>query len=619
MAKRPSKLSDIFNMTNAVVRPRKDGSSSRLGRTLDIDGITSRYRRNELLVDPRSFHLMTDFDTLRKYKLFGVYKPPFAPMRRTESYENYHRVSAESYISAALKSRDMETVVAVLKRGEDPSAPYRAPSSFDTRTSTSSSSSASASAADAAAGGADGLQIRVVNDLPAEAAGPLLVHINDANTYVHNDFTRYHFEALVHGHVSLRSAEATAEAMALIRAPSANPKGSHPTVGAGGFGSLPSDSSAVGVSAVATDGMIRTGYAGTTAAMGNVVEMSNLALLYPSLAASPTDDVSTSASAAAPSIRMVDLPRERLAPVPRRSLSPSMLRAAQAHLKAHHPELVEQCEAEAAAHERNSAYYNELMKAHAEKMAVYETELAAFEKRVKDEGISLNPLSPSKLSVGIMPHAGERQMAPPSRKLAEEMLGKPERPVAPPPPPQPLIPIAAPTRTDAPIIRVGIRSFGFYATHPVTLIRFSAQSPTTAAAPDVLRFVRAVTGSYTVGDPMAKKDTNNVFVKTMRAGDRDFARAQVNLRSLGINVYQRNPMWGDAALLSSASNPHISAAQRDSDAALAASPWLPHPKYLEFACDGSLDVLVNESQMMMKRSKITLTDGYWNPTMRAGV
>ncbi|KAH8607074.1 hypothetical protein ERJ75_001451700 [Trypanosoma vivax] len=167
-SKTPSRrLTDVLRSNSKEVLRRNAAELARASASLTPEELETRFTRNQRLISPKSLCLLYDSTTLARWCVFAVYKPPFCPMRRAESYMNYHRVSVESFVSAALRSRE---VYPVLARELSPQE----------------------------------VNVRVVHDLDTLASGPVVVTIADRHEFSRTlkDFTM-RYDVLVAGHSPL--------------------------------------------------------------------------------------------------------------------------------------------------------------------------------------------------------------------------------------------------------------------------------------------------------------------------------------------------------------------------------------------------------------------------------
>lgn len=100
----------MFKTTSPEFVKKSAAQVQRAMKEINRDDIQSRFERNKFLIDPKHLHLLVDHDKLDKYQSFAIFKPSFCPMRRLHAVENYHRVSVESFLQAALKSREISPI-----------------------------------------------------------------------------------------------------------------------------------------------------------------------------------------------------------------------------------------------------------------------------------------------------------------------------------------------------------------------------------------------------------------------------------------------------------------------------------------------------------------------------
>lgn len=187
------KIADLFNRTSKVSEARDRSHAQRAAEQLHATELQTRFMRNHFLIDPKSLHLVVDHDKLRRHRCFAVYKPAFCPVRRVDAMDNYHRVSVESYITAALSSVDLQPTVRELAEN----AARRSQSLRDlAEPMTSSSSSTSPSVVDT------GLDVRVLNHLDTYYSGVLLVSLAHEGPHCPRNIHRsvMHYDVLTFGH-----------------------------------------------------------------------------------------------------------------------------------------------------------------------------------------------------------------------------------------------------------------------------------------------------------------------------------------------------------------------------------------------------------------------------------
>eukprot|EP00796_Vickermania_ingenoplastis_P008285 gene8285-5804_t len=106
----PCRLVDVLRKNSPSALRRQAEQLATLYTDLPPEVLSSRYRQNSHLVPPKALRLLVQQEALRRHGVFAVYKPPFCPMKRSEA-RNHHRVSVESFITAALSSREVLPIV----------------------------------------------------------------------------------------------------------------------------------------------------------------------------------------------------------------------------------------------------------------------------------------------------------------------------------------------------------------------------------------------------------------------------------------------------------------------------------------------------------------------------
>ncbi|KAG5498290.1 hypothetical protein JIQ42_03096 [Leishmania sp. Namibia] len=159
------RLVDVLKQNSKKTLDRHAAQLAAAASSLPAEAIQTRFLRNQFLINPKAMHLLTTQEQLTQWQVFGVYKPPFCPMRRAEAAGNYHNVSVESFVEAALTSKD---VYPVLKRILKPSE----------------------------------VRVRVLYNLDAFASGPVLISVSDAHSYATSlQTTTMEYDLLVGGHL----------------------------------------------------------------------------------------------------------------------------------------------------------------------------------------------------------------------------------------------------------------------------------------------------------------------------------------------------------------------------------------------------------------------------------
>ncbi|KEG07947.1 hypothetical protein DQ04_08411030 [Trypanosoma grayi] len=167
-SKTPSRrLTDVLRSNSKETLLRNAAELAKVSVSLPPEKIQTRFLRNRRLINPKSLRLLCDEGVLSRWCAFAVYKPPFCPMRRAEAGGNYHRVSVESFIEAALRSREVQPVLQRELRPEE-------------------------------------VRVRVVNDVDVHASGPVLVTVADRHAFATSlrGFTM-RYDVLVAGHLPL--------------------------------------------------------------------------------------------------------------------------------------------------------------------------------------------------------------------------------------------------------------------------------------------------------------------------------------------------------------------------------------------------------------------------------
>lgn len=161
----PQRLVDVLKKNSPQTLRKHAEQLAVLQTALPPEVLETRYRHNSVLVSPKSLHLMLQPELLRRWGVFAIYKPAFCPMKRKDAHHNYHRVSVESFLSAALSSRE---VLPVVRETLDPRQ----------------------------------VRVRVLYSLDTEVSGPVVVTLNDAFPFVHSmQHVRLLYQLLVAGHL----------------------------------------------------------------------------------------------------------------------------------------------------------------------------------------------------------------------------------------------------------------------------------------------------------------------------------------------------------------------------------------------------------------------------------
>ncbi|EPY24964.1 hypothetical protein STCU_06916 [Strigomonas culicis] len=174
---------------------------------IPAEAIQTRFLRNHFLISPKSLCLLGQGevadrpaplsplyssggtaaydpeDYLSRWHLFAVYKPPFCPMHRADAADNYHRVSVESFVVQALRSRNLAPQLREL---------FRTPAE---------------------------MHVRVLNDVDRFGSGPVVVSVSDRFPFATSLVPfRMTYDLLVHGHLPLTEAKKTIEPSLLFPA-----------------------------------------------------------------------------------------------------------------------------------------------------------------------------------------------------------------------------------------------------------------------------------------------------------------------------------------------------------------------------------------------------------------
>lgn len=166
----PHRLADVLKRNSPARLKRHAAELGALQAALPPSTWKSRFSQNKALVSPKALRLLVYPQVLQETGLFAIYKPPFCPMKRTEANANYHRVSLESFLSAALSSRDVYPHIRHLSR--------------------------------------EGTRVRVLNTLATEASGPVVVSVSARDSDKPLAFQpkkeyhpALHYQLLVAGHL----------------------------------------------------------------------------------------------------------------------------------------------------------------------------------------------------------------------------------------------------------------------------------------------------------------------------------------------------------------------------------------------------------------------------------
>lgn len=143
------RISDILRQNSKATLERHAAELVSAAASLPPEATQTRFLRNCFLINPKSVRMMaignhhnSVEESLTRWGVFAFYKPPFCPMRREEGVDNYHKVSVESFVAAALRSR---AIAPVLHRTLSPSE----------------------------------IRVRVLYNLATYASGPIVVSVSD--------------------------------------------------------------------------------------------------------------------------------------------------------------------------------------------------------------------------------------------------------------------------------------------------------------------------------------------------------------------------------------------------------------------------------------------------------
>lgn len=168
----PYRLVDVLKKNRPEVLKRHAEQLAVLHTALPPEVMQTRFRQNSVLVSPKSLHLLVQPEVLQRWGVFGVYKPPFCPMKRMDAHQNYHHVSVESFVSAALSSRDVLTNIRHALRGP--------------------------------------MKVRVLYSLATECSGPVLVSLKEDLPLAHSmRHVHLSYQLLVAGHLTIDATETT--------------------------------------------------------------------------------------------------------------------------------------------------------------------------------------------------------------------------------------------------------------------------------------------------------------------------------------------------------------------------------------------------------------------------
>ncbi|KPA85372.1 hypothetical protein ABB37_01689 [Leptomonas pyrrhocoris] len=171
MTSRPPtrRLVDVLKQNGKQTLERHAVDLAAAASSLQAEAIQTRFLRNQFLISPKSLHLLASEDLLSRWHVFGVYKPPFCPMRKSAAADNFHHVSVESFVEAALRSK---SIYPVLRRALTPAE----------------------------------MQVRVLYNLDTFASGPVLVALSNHYQFAASlATTTMEYDVLVSGHLPVHA------------------------------------------------------------------------------------------------------------------------------------------------------------------------------------------------------------------------------------------------------------------------------------------------------------------------------------------------------------------------------------------------------------------------------
>lgn len=168
----PYRLVDVLKKNRPEVLKRHAEQLAVLHTALPPEVMQTRFRQNSVLISPKSLHLLVQPEALRRWGIFAVYKPPFCPMKRSEAHHNFHRVSVESFVSAALSSRDVLRHVRGTLKGP--------------------------------------MKVRILYSLATECSGPVVISLKDDLPLAHSmRHVHLAYQLLVAGHLPVENASSS--------------------------------------------------------------------------------------------------------------------------------------------------------------------------------------------------------------------------------------------------------------------------------------------------------------------------------------------------------------------------------------------------------------------------
>ncbi|EPY34051.1 hypothetical protein AGDE_08041 [Angomonas deanei] len=175
MTKPGSKLIDVLHLNSKETLERHSRELAEVASHIPADLIQTRFLRNNFLISPKSLFLLhqtprTNYTNVNftKWNLFGIYKPPFCPMKAAEAGDNYHKVSVESFLQASLQSAALGDL---MNKKFAPGCTHPP-------------------------------KIRVLNSISKFGSGPVLVSVSDEHSFSTSlEPMQQTYEVLVYGHL----------------------------------------------------------------------------------------------------------------------------------------------------------------------------------------------------------------------------------------------------------------------------------------------------------------------------------------------------------------------------------------------------------------------------------
>lgn len=163
------RLVDVLKQNSKRTLERHATELAAAASSLYAEDIQTRFLRNQFLINPKALQLLRNDDLLTRWHVFGLYKPPFCPMRKRDASDNYHHVSVESFVESALHSK---SIYPLLRRTLSPAE----------------------------------VQVRVLYNLDAFASGPVLVSLSNHYRFATSlATTTMEYDVLVSGHLPVHA------------------------------------------------------------------------------------------------------------------------------------------------------------------------------------------------------------------------------------------------------------------------------------------------------------------------------------------------------------------------------------------------------------------------------